>query len=175
MAASTAHAQLLGAIGKPTSYQQQIAAPALTIEVMDSVPAERTNALIHHLAYWGSVEAFQETLRRFPTLNLTLLNRKGETPLDVARQFRKSAFVDHLSDVLAQQAIANAAETEIPKFALAYELFKVARDQKWEEFQRLLAKEEKKMTVDALNVIPLSKHYNALHYLAHWVLNQQQT
>lgn len=166
MAASTAHTQLVNAVGKLANYKQLIAAPALTMEVMDSVPDQRTNALVHHLAYWGSIEAFQETLQRFPTLNLTLLNRKGETALAVAKHFQRQAFADYL---VAKQAIANAAEAERPTFALALELYEAAKGQRWKEFHNLLAKEEKKTAVAALNVVPLTKHYNAVHYLAHWV------
>lgn len=89
--------------GDWNAYKGLVLAPALTLAVLNAVPTGRKFGVIHQIAYWGEVDALKATLARFPGLDLSLPTATGETPLQVAQDTKKQAFIDYVR-VLQERA-----------------------------------------------------------------------
>mmetsp|Transcript_16344 Transcript_16344/g.41215 ORF Transcript_16344/g.41215 Transcript_16344/m.41215 type:complete len:490 (+) Transcript_16344:41-1510(+) len=125
----------------------------LTFDDFNELPPGRTFGVVHQICYHGNLSALQQLLSRHPRVDLKLLTKTGQTPLQVAvAEGSSNEFLEFLRERVTLQT--------------HQELVSAARDGEWPHFESLL--NEPGITVDVLNTVPPGRTWGVIHQVSYW-------
>jgi len=125
----------------------------LSYEHFNELPPGRSFGVVHQICYHGNRTALEQLLNLHPRVNLKMVTKSGQTPLEVAQEEGASNdFLEYLNERMRVQS--------------HHDLANLARGGRWPRlFERLNADP---LPLEIVNSVPQGRIWGILHQVCYW-------